>query len=140
MILILKDGKQHLVGSYDEIVAQGFDVDEILNTYHKALSTEGEANKTPGTAVVKLARKVTYRKTLTTEAESIKQKQQSKQQNLVEEKEVNYGPVTWADIRNFLQHSAGVFGFSIYMLISILVAVLQLASSYVLSIWAKQDF
>lgn len=114
-------------------MAQGFDVDEILNTYNKVLATVGE-DKTPTTTGLKLARKTTLRRT-----ESTKQKQQSKQ-NLVEDAEVNYGPVTWTDVRKFLSHSAGVCGFTSYMLISILVALLQLTCPYVLAFWAKQDF
>lgn len=37
------------MGSYDEIVAEGFDVDEILNQYNKALATK-EEEKTPALA------------------------------------------------------------------------------------------
>jgi ABC-type transport system involved in cytochrome bd biosynthesis fused ATPase/permease subunit len=36
-ILVLKEGKQQMLGSYEEILAQGFDIEEILNHYNTAL-------------------------------------------------------------------------------------------------------
>jgi hypothetical protein len=57
--------------------------------------------------------------------------------NLIEDKEFNFGAVTLQDYRKFLGFSAGISGFSIFFLVSILVAVLQLACSYVLTYWAK---
>ena len=39
-ILVLNNGTQQMMGSYDEIIAQGFDVDEILTQYNKTLQDE----------------------------------------------------------------------------------------------------
>ena len=41
-ILIIKDGKQQMKGSFDEITAQGFDVDEILSQYNSDLGDKIE--------------------------------------------------------------------------------------------------
>jgi ABC-type multidrug transport system fused ATPase/permease subunit len=73
------------------------------------------------------------------ESGASKKTNQSAKVNLIEDKEVNHGAVTWNDVRKFLSFSAGVFGFVVYALTSIIVALLQLACSYVLSTWAKQD-
>jgi ABC-type multidrug transport system fused ATPase/permease subunit len=59
---------------------------------------------------------------------------------LIEEKEYDFGPVTLRDARKFLSFSAGIAGFALYFLVSIIVALLQLACSYILSQWAKQPF
>jgi ATP-binding cassette subfamily C (CFTR/MRP) protein 4 len=34
-ILVLQDGKQAMLGNFDEITQQGFNVDEILKTYNQ---------------------------------------------------------------------------------------------------------
>lgn len=87
-----------------------------------------------------MKRKSTLRKSqiATTDDETVLKRSKTKL-NLIEDKEINYGSITWSDIRKFLSHSAGMTGFVVYMTISVLVAFLQLACSYVLAIWAKQD-
>jgi hypothetical protein len=40
--LILKDGKQHLIGTEQELHDQGFDADEILRNYNKKLDAGTE--------------------------------------------------------------------------------------------------
>lgn len=64
----------------------------------------------------------------------------TKSMNLVEEKEIDYGPVKWSDVRDFLSFSAGTSGFILYLLISVIVSLLQLGCSYVLAYWAKLPF
>jgi hypothetical protein len=44
---VLNEGKQRILGSYAEILAQGFDVDEILNQYNKSLQEKDEKDTTP---------------------------------------------------------------------------------------------
>lgn len=40
--LVLLDGNQHLLGSHEELLAKGFDVNEILKAYTASKDNEGE--------------------------------------------------------------------------------------------------
>lgn len=51
-------------------------------------------------------------------------KQQKSATNLIEDKEVDYGEVTLKDARKFLSFSSGIAGFSLYFLVSVIVALL----------------
>lgn len=47
-IMILKDGDQSLLGTYDELLKQGFDADEILQNYTQSLEKKNEKTKKDG--------------------------------------------------------------------------------------------
>jgi len=36
-VLILEDGKQKMIGNFEELLVNGFDADEILQNYNKSL-------------------------------------------------------------------------------------------------------
>jgi hypothetical protein len=48
-ILVLQDGKQAMLGNFDEITQQGFNVDEILKTYN-----QGEKEQTKEKTVLQI--------------------------------------------------------------------------------------
>jgi len=51
-ILVLQDGKQAMIGTFDEITKKGFNVEEILQTYNQA---KNDPNTQPSEAALKRA-------------------------------------------------------------------------------------
>lgn len=43
-ILVIKDGKQHAYGNFDQITNSGFNIEEILQSYNETLTKAGTAD------------------------------------------------------------------------------------------------
>lgn len=44
-ILVIKDGKQSILGDFQSITQSGFDIQEILQSYNKQLANQKDKNK-----------------------------------------------------------------------------------------------
>jgi len=148
-ILLLKEGRTVHKGTYEEIIAAGFNIKDILDSYNQALMARDE----DGDKAVKFVDEASKHMVQGTSKETANKKTDhgaegtanapkianEKSKDLIVAEEKFEDDIGFQDYMNLFSFSIGAWAIVIYALVSILTTILQLAPSYLLVKWASMD-
>ncbi len=154
---MLEDGKQKIFGSYEEIKKEGLDIDAILRNYSKMMSSDGKGEKKTNFKIeddknkdgdveevqeVQEEGDADLNKPMTREKTVAKQKAEppskpKKQQDLIQEEQMEQGMVGFRDYWNFISFSSGCCGIIMFFIVVISSVDLLLGVSAWLAMWCE---
>jgi hypothetical protein len=152
----LKEGKVVVCGDYSEVVKTGFNIKDILDSFNKALKAQDAKDAKPekdakeikpekewaDKCKVEDAPKWAPEKEATEKCpvpEPMKEDLAIKLKPsdvVLTSPETEHPPVSFQDWRNFFSFSSGMPGMIVFAIIAIATSVMQMAPTYVMSIWS----
>lgn len=145
--MLLKEGKVISHGSYEKIVETGFNIKDILDSFNVALKDKAEDNKADKgkfkkeevSPEKKTEKESPSKKTEANAVTTVGNEDKKKVVDLVVPEKRIEGGVGFKDYRELFSFSLGICGIILYAFISIAASLLQLAPSYVISIWTSKE-
>lgn len=139
ILILAENGAQLMQGNYQEVQSADFDIEAILNSY----SNQMEANS-DNQDLKKRNFQAEEKKAIQNSAKRAKEndepmKESLKQQDLIQDEEMEKGSVSLRDVRDFLKFSCKDAGIFLYLFVSMVPAVASLVFTLWMGYWAEQD-
>mmetsp|Transcript_4473 Transcript_4473/g.6671 ORF Transcript_4473/g.6671 Transcript_4473/m.6671 type:complete len:275 (+) Transcript_4473:1526-2350(+) len=127
-ILVLAEGQQKVLGTFEEISNAGFNIDDILNSYGKVEERESEKFEAEDKA---------EKKSETKDSSAEQTKEGSG--DLIEKEKDDEEKVSIQDLFTYFKYGSGVFGIITILVVCSLNTAWLMAVLYWISLWSQQD-